>query len=204
MKKFIQIIGFVGLTGFAGVLNAALINVASVEFTTGSLKTSGKLKISEVVLTELGTGQDLALASAGAVATGSYKKTNKHNNASFTIDGKNKKKNVYRFRKSGKKDVPALSIELGSVSTIESINVFGKLSKGKKDFLSVNFLDVNGNSIYYIKNLKKALHKHKKALMLPNISGVYPGTVSAVPLPATVWLFASGIVGLAGLSGRKQ
>lgn len=191
----------------ASTAQAALIDVASIEFFTSNAKTSGKLKISEVVLTEVGTGNDLALASAGAVATGYGKKVGKKNRPAFVIDGKKSKKKAFRFR--GKKGFPArLRIDLAKPANIESLNVFGKLKKGKKDFLGMNFLDSNGQLIYRIGNLKKALGKNKKApLVLPNIAtGGYnggTGGVSAVPVPASIWLFASGLMGVVGLSRRR-
>ncbi len=33
---------------------------------------------------------------------------------------------------------------------------------------------------------------------------VRPGDASAVPIPATVWLFGSGLIGLIGWARRKQ
>jgi len=33
---------------------------------------------------------------------------------------------------------------------------------------------------------------------------VYSGDVSAVPVPAAVWLFGSGLMGLVGLDRRKR
>jgi len=33
---------------------------------------------------------------------------------------------------------------------------------------------------------------------------VRPGDVSAVPVPAAVWLFGSGLMGLLGLARRKR
>jgi hypothetical protein len=31
-----------------------------------------------------------------------------------------------------------------------------------------------------------------------------PGAVSAVPVPAAVWLFASGLLGLVGIARRRK
>jgi len=37
-----------------------------------------------------------------------------------------------------------------------------------------------------------------------NITFAFEGTVSAVPIPAAVWLFGSGLIGLVGLARRKS
>jgi len=205
MKKIIQIGGFIGLFGLTGLSQAALMNVASVQFSTTSsttsLKKAGRLYLSEVVLAQQGTGNDLALRSAGATVSGTAKQSQKK--ANYVIDGLTPKgrKQAYRFRVNKKGTSPTLTIKLAKLSTINTLNVFGNLKKGK-NYLGVQFLDSKGNTIYQIKNLKRVLRKNSYLpLSLPNRVGA---TISSVPIPASVWLFISGLIGVATVSRRRK
>ncbi len=203
MKKIIQISSFIGLLGFSGLSQAALMNVASVQFSASSLtKATKKLYLSEVVLAQQGSGNDLALTTAGAIASGTAKQSQKK--ANYVIDGiiPKKGKRAYYF-KANKNTLPTLTIKLAQLGNIDTLNVFGKLKlKKSKNYLGVRFLDIKGNTIYQIKNLKKGLRKNKyKPLSLPNRVGA---TLSSVPIPASVWLFISGLVGVAAVARRKK
>ena len=198
MKKFILFTLFVFLSGFTSLSQAALMNVASIEIATPAGGSSGKLSISELIASELGSGIDLASVAQGAVATGPTKgkwkgkKKGWQNQAAFAIDDKVSKKQQYFFPKN-KKSSDKLVIDLASVSNIESIFVKGKLAK-KKNFLSMSFLDVQGNLIYKIDNLKKTVGK--TTYVLPDLAGVPVPPVANVPVPGAFWLFASGLLGL--------
>lgn len=203
MKKIIQISGFIGLLGFVGLSQAALMNVASVQFSASSLTSATKkLYISEVVLAQQGSGNDLALTTAGAIAGGTAKQGQKK--ANYAIDGNvptsAPAKYAYHFRVKNN-TLPTLTIKLAQLGNIDTLNVFGKLKK-QKNYLGVRFLDIKGNTIYQIKNLKKVLRKNKyQPLSLPNRVGA---TLSSVPIPASVWLFISGLVGVAAVARRKK
>ncbi len=208
MKKFILLAVVAFCSGFSGLLQAALINVASIEIASATSKSSGKLYISEITATELGTGVDLASLDQGATATGPTggkwkdKKEGTLSDPSFVLDDLVNKKQGYYFAKS-KKGGSVLTINLAQVSDIDSIFIDGKFAK-KKEFLSLTFLDAQGNAIYRIDNMKKVLGKKQKtAFILPNRSGVNP-PVSNVPLPNAFWLFASGLIGLVGIKRQRD
>ncbi len=202
MKKIIQISSVIGLLGFAGLSQAALMNVASVQFSASSLTTATKrLYISEVVLAQQGNGNDLALLSVGAKAGGTAKQGRKK--ANYAIDGNiptsSPAKYAYHFKVKNNR-LPTLTITLAQISNIDTLNVFGHL-KRNKNYLGVKFLDIKGNTIYRIKNLKKVLKKNRLPLQLPNRVGA---TISSVPVPASVWLFLSGLIGVAAVARRKK
>jgi hypothetical protein len=69
-------------------------------------------------------------------------------------------------------------------------------------------VDLNGNTVtetveYCIDPLVCGLTPLAHAAVTPLILGSSTVTVSAVPVPAAVWLFVSGIAGLVGVSRRK-
>lgn len=203
MGKFILIPVVFLLSGFSGAAHTALLNVASIEFVVSSAKKIKSINLNEVVLTEAVSGNDLALTSAGATVTSSVIPSNKFfkNNPARIIDGIINKKRAYYFPKSkkGKKALPSLTINLAQLSDINSFNFFGNFGKAKKTHLGVDFLDVNGNSIYKIANLAKTFGKRNSGTyILPDLSG----QASAVPLPASVWLFGMGLFGVLGMARK--
>ncbi len=214
MNKKILLTAAMALAGFSNLVQAALVDVASIEFSVNTLGKSPVLSLSEVILLEKDTGLDLALASAGAtasIANSAVKKNNNQrvNTPALVIDGVSEKKSAYRFIKGKRTSLPVLRVDLGQVSTIDALNVFGRLGKENKvnkGFLGINFLDSDGNSIYEIANLAQAFTDSNNApLILPDLSAPLSGgaAASAVPVPAAVWLFGSGLIGVLGLARRK-
>lgn len=205
MGKFNLISFIILISSFSGGVNAALMNVASVEFTASSSRHFSFIKLNEVILSEESSGNDLALASSGATVVSSFTVSNKFfkNSPGYVIDGAVNKKSSYYFLKSfnGKNELPSLTINLAEVSDINSFNFFGYFGKAKKTYLGVNFLDINGNSIYKIANLAKTFGKGSSGTyILPDLST----QASTVPLPPSVWLFGFGLAGMFGLAKKRS
>jgi len=193
------------LSGFSGGGNAALMNVASIEFTASSSSYFSFIHLNEVILSEQDSGNDLALASSGATVFSSSSFKNKFftNSPEFVIDGSVNKKSSYYFLKSfnAKNELPSLTIKLAEISDINAFNLFGYFGQAKKTYLGVNFLDINGNSIYTIANLAKTFGSGNSGkYILPDIAG----QASAVPLPPSVWLFGFGLLGMFGLAKNRS
>lgn len=53
-------------------------------------------------------------------------------------------------------------------------------------------------------NMTKGVYYSSKTFYNAHAWAVYSGGVSAVPVPAAVWLFGSGLLGLVGIARRKQ
>ncbi len=208
MKKIIMTTVILAATSFSQLSQAALIDVASIEFSVTALKKTPTLSLTEVILLEQNTGSDLALSDAGAtvgISESIQKKKDKRvNSPAYVIDGLTSKKQSYRFIKGKKTALPTLTINLAEASTIASLNAFGKLQKSDRGYISVNFLDSNGNSIYEIANLNDALGGNNTPFILPDLGASAGSTVSSVPLPASAWLFGSGLLGVLGLARRKS
>jgi len=203
MGKFILIPAIFLLSSFSSVAHAALMNVASIEFTVSSAKRFSFINLNEIIFTEEGSGNDLALAASGATAVPSVISSNKFfkNDPAYVIDGIINKKAAYYFPKpkKGKNELPSLTINLAQLSDINSFNFFGNFGKAKKAYLGVDFLDANGNSIYKIHNLAKTFGKgNTGTYILPDLSG----QASAVPLPPSVWLFGFGLLGMLGMARK--
>ena len=71
LRKIKHSVVLFGLVWFSVSANAGLIGVKEIKVTTAYSGSDNYLQVSEVVATESGTGNDLALASAGATASGS-------------------------------------------------------------------------------------------------------------------------------------
>jgi len=76
-----------------------------------------------------------------------------------------------------------LSIDGGAATSYNLSNIFTLDLTGKTfDFINLNALgDIDNRYQFYISSVE----------------------VNAVPVPAAAWLFASGILGLAGVAGRR-
>lgn len=135
---------------------ASLKDVKSITITPSDFNKSGYLQVSEVVAIQTGTGKDLALASAGAIAT-SAPSYSKASNASNTISGMapDTYPKIYHSKKND--GSPWLKITFAKAIELESISIYGrKGSHYNRDFYNLSLHDVKGNLIFTQSNLDAA------------------------------------------------
>ncbi|GEM_PF-4842890 len=198
MKRSILKATLIGCTLLFGVpAKALIINVSEILITPSALNTDGWLQVSEVIASESGTGNDLALASAGATATGSSNWPGTVG-PSATIDGVTPPAAALleMFHSNENDHTSFLKITLAAPSALDSITIFGTNQHDlacctHRDIYNLELRDASGNLLYSASDIDAT-------------SGSVTNTLNAVPLPASVWLLGTGIFALLGIGRRKQ
>ncbi len=176
---------------FGSAANAAIINIFEIRITPSALNTEGWLQVSEVVATETGTGNDLALASAGATAVGSSDWPG--SSPANAIDGIGPIGFPDIFHSNENDGSSFLSVKLASASSLDSVSIFGRTDAccSQRDYYDIALFDINGNQLF-------------SATDLDGTNGSVTSNLNAVPLPAAVWLLGSGFLSLMVMGRRKS
>jgi|GEM_PF-4247941 hypothetical protein len=153
MLKMIKAMMVVTILAISSVSQASLINVAYVEITH---TTNGPLQVQEVVLWGAISGTDLALSSAGAVATATdFRSTScgTSGDASCVLDsaiGSGGMSSIYH----GASATSILTVTLNPIDEISWFEIFGRNYGGNKvDIYDVSFFNDNGAVLQYFTNL---------------------------------------------------
>jgi len=192
-KTFFKVASVAAMLFASNFSLAGLIGVSEIRITPSALNTSGWLQISEVIAGETGTGNDLALASAGATATGSSDWPT--SSPTFAIDGIGPSPFPSIFHSNENNGSSYLSIVLGTPSELDFILIFGRTDCcSRRDFYDLELLDITGNSLYTAFDLDASGDKHATGVRLPDTS---------VPTPSSLALLALGLIGFAANRKRK-
>ena len=196
MKITLKLSTFLFLGLFGLMANAVTINVSEIRITPSALNTDGWLQISEVVATETGTGNDLALASAGASTAASSNWTiSGPSDESFTIDGNGPSAFPFIFHSNENDGTSFLSVFLASPSSLDSVTIFGRTDTASyRDIYNLTLLDSSGAVLFSAADLDGT-----NGAITSNL-----GSSAAVPLPAAIWFFGTAILGLIGMKRRKS
>jgi hypothetical protein len=179
---------FFGL--FSSISMAGLIGVSEIKITNSI---NNWLQVAEVIAIETGTGDDLALTTAGATgsSSGNYGPSGSgHSEEAFAIDGDTSgnwyNDEIYHSIAI----VPAwLSISLSTASELDQLILYGRTDCcSNRDIYDVELFDVNGTLLYTVSNQSANNNSHSVAINLPD--------TSSVPEPSTLLLMGLGAVGL--------
>ncbi len=178
--------------------SAGLIDAAKIVVTASSLNTSGWLQVSEVVATETGTGNDLALSSAGATAVGSSDWPT--SSPDFAIDGIAPNAFPAIFHSYENDYTSFLEISLFAPAELDSITLFGRTDCcSARDIFNLEIFDLQGVSIFSQNDLVATGSSHSVFVDLPDTSASDP---SSVPVPSTLVLLGLGLAAL-GFQRKK-
>lgn len=175
---------FISLLGMTSNVHAGLIGVSEILITPSN---NTWLQVSEVVATQTGTGNDLALLSASATATGSsiYSPTS---DPSKAIDGVGPVDYPNIFHSGEGDGTSWLRIVLGSISELDSIDIMGRAGCcTERDIYDIELFDVQGASIFSARNVSAFNNDHTASILLPD---------TRIPTPAPLVLISLGIVGV--------
>ena len=183
--------------GWAGVSEAGLANVASIEIRSSQ---PTYIQISEVVATEIGTGSDLALASAGATASGSgsYSATSQPYQ---TINGIGPSGYPDIYHSNGASASEFLTITLGSPSTLDSLTIMGRTNCcSDRDVYDVKFYDSGGTLLFSGTGYSADNGAHSVTINFPNagpsVNGVIHETSGLLTTPfgdQAVWIGSGSV-----------
>ncbi len=175
--------------------SAGLIDAAKIVVTASSLNTQGWLQVSEVVAIETGTGNDLALSSAGATAAGSSNWPT--SSPDFAIDGIAPNAFPAIFHSYENNYTSFLEITLAAPAELDAIGLFGRTDCCSfRDIFNLEVFDIQGVSIFSQNDLDAAGTSHSVFVALPD-------TASSVPVPSTLLLLGLGLAAL-GYQRKKS
>ncbi len=193
IKRLVYLIG-IPLVFTATSASAGLIGVKSIEISSA---VPTWLQVSEVVAIEAGTGNDLALSSAGATATGSIYGPSPGSSPNFAIDGVGPTGFPNIFHSATAAATEVLTITLASASELTSLTLFGRTNCcSDRNIYNVSLKDASGIVLQSFSGLDATGSSDSGTVTLLDTS-------VPVPAPATLALFGFGLVGL-GWARRKQ
>lgn len=181
---------FFGL--FSSISMAGLIGVSEIKITNSI---NNWLQVAEVIAIETGTGDDLALTTAGATgsSSGNYGPSGSgHSEEAFAIDGDtsgNWHNNDLYHSSSTVTPLAWLSISLSTASELDQLILYGRTDCcSVRDIYDIELFDVNGTLLYTASSQSANNNSHSVAINLPD--------TSTVPEPSTLLLMGLGAVGL--------
>jgi hypothetical protein len=153
------------------------------------------LQVTEVIATQTGTGTDLALASLGATVTGSPTLGPLSQfGPAHAIDGDSHPSPYNIFHSAG--GGAFLLVELADAFELDSVTLFGRWDCcSDRDIYSLSLLNAGGDVLFSASDLSANNPLHSVTVNLAS---------SAIPNPATVWLFGLGLFGLIGVARGKK
>ena len=152
------------------------------------------IQISEVVATQTGTGNDVALATAGATATALN--TYGASNVSYAIDGIYPSAYPQIYHSNGTSG-DYLDVTLANPTDLSSISIYGRTDfQAGRDIYNLALLDTTGNILFSANNLDANNPNYVVTVALPTT------VATAVPEPFTV--IGTLIGGTAALRMRKK
>lgn len=180
---------------FAGSAQAGLIQVKSVTITNA---VNDYLQVSEFQAYETGTGNNVALSSAGASATTTSGTWNGDAGPGKAIDGQysdlsfpNMYHNAEYTYGNGN-----LTITFAGVEELDSISIYGRSDCCNfRDKYNVSFFNANGKLLYTAMDVNAYNDAHMASVQLPNTD---------VPEPGSLALVGLGLIGLAGRRLRQR
>jgi hypothetical protein len=204
MKTTFLKTAFAGLVLTAsGFTNAGLVNVATIEITNAI---GQPFQVSEVIAWDTLTNADLALSSAGALASATGYQTRFNgsckgatagvSSADCVIDGSGAlsyNDSPYTYHGDDSSDV--LSVTLASPSELDWFGIYGRTEHSERDVYNINFFDAQRNLLYSTTGLSANNAKNFASVELPNMN---------VSEPSTLAIFALGLMGFASRRFRKQ
>ncbi len=194
MKKHILNTLFLSLALTAVPSFAGLINVSKITITPSTLNTEGWLQVSEVVAIETITGNDLALSSAGATATGSSNWPG--SNANFAIDGNGPSPFPNIFHSNENNGSSFLDIVLATPSELDAILLFGRTDCcSSRDIYNISLFDSNGSLLFSKNDLDATSASHSVTINLPHTTNI--------PSPTAIWLIGFGLIVLVRIQKKS-
>ena len=172
-----KLITFIVLIGISNVSGAGLVGVKTIAITSTN---TDYLQVAEVVATQTGTLQDVALAANGATAStlssfsGVYGVSNAASNA---IDGSFNGDLYYPpgIFHSGTTTGAFLNITLASASELNSIQIYGRADCcSYRDIYNVSFLDAKGAVLYTANNQNATTGSVLINIAFPTVNTVSP------------------------------
>lgn len=186
---------FITAATFTCSASAGLVGVKDIKVT----KTAGStqyIQISELQAFQTGTGADVALASAGAVAT-APSTWNSESTPAKAIDGLFSNLTFPNmFHNRGDVAGEFLNISLSAPAELSSVTIYGRSDCCSfRDIFDVSFFGANGNLLFTELGANATnAQTHMVSFALPN---------TAVPEPSSIALLGFGILGLVA-SRRKR
>lgn len=156
------------------------------------------LQVSEVVATETGTGNNLALPSVGATAVGTVFGGGQGGKIQdLAIDGTSPASLPNIFHSETSDSSETLTITLQSPSELSAITIFGKTGGfNGRDIYRLNVLDTSGDSLLSASPFDATeLEVHSVTVSFSN---------APVPVPSSILLMSTGLFGLVAWRWRKE
>ncbi|PKF60251.1 hypothetical protein CW745_15940 [Psychromonas sp. psych-6C06] len=194
MKKYIFSIGVLVLLSVSQFASASLIIVSKIVVTPSSLNAQGWLQVSEVVATQTGTGNDVALTTAGATATGSSNWPNSSPN--YAIDGISPAGYPNIFHSYENDGSSFLNIFLAAPTELDSLTLFGRNNCcSTRDIFDIALYDMAGGLLFEAEGLDATGAAHRVDVSFANV---------AVPAPASVFMMVFLLLGFGFYNKRNR
>ena len=192
LKSSLAVLALAAAT-FANPAQAGLIGVQSIVITSA---VSPTLQVAEFQAFQTGTGNNVALASAGAVASTTSGIWNGDSTPGKAIDNAFSNLTFPNMYHNAPGTVGNLKITLAAAQELASFSIYGRSDCcSERDVYNVSFFGTDGKLLHSAlsANANNALHMVNVAL--PN---------TAVPEPTSIALIGLGMLGLAGRRKIQQ